>query len=264
MSKMFECAIVKKPCKALIDGLTDHPQLGAPDYEKALAQHAAYVKTLESLGAKVTVLEADEAFPDSCFVEDVAVLCPECAVLTRPGTESRAGEVAFMAPVLEQFYPADKIFSLKAPATLEGGDVMKVGKQFYVGLSKRTNAEGVKQLGELLAPYGYTVTGVPFTGVLHLKTGAVYLEENTMLMKAHFVEKEAFAPYQKMVVPEQEDYAANCVWFNGKVIVPAGYPTVLKMVQDAGYETVECDTGEFKKIDGGLSCLSLRFSPLGK
>lgn len=258
---MFQQAIVRKPCKALINGLTDHPELGAPDYEKALAQHAEYVKTLERLGAKVTVLEADENYPDSCFVEDVAVLCPECAVLTRPGAPSRAGEVEQMAPVLEQFYPKEKIFSLQPPATLEGGDVMKVGKQFFVGLSHRTNQEGINQLAQILAPYGYTVTAVPFEGVLHLKTGAVYLENGQMLMKNTFFDMPCFAEYKKMVVPDQEDYAANCVWFNGKVIVPAGYPTVLEMVKKAGYETVLCDTSEYKKIDGGLSCLSLRFSP---
>lgn len=258
---MFLYAITKKPCRALINGLTDHPELGTPDYETALAQHAAYVETLRQLGAQVTVLEADEAFPDSCFVEDVAVLVPECAVLTRPADPSRAGEVAGMAPVLEQFYPKNKIFSLQAPATLEGGDVMKVGDTLYAGLSARTNAEGVAQLGAILQPFGYKVVGVPFEGVLHLKTGAVYLESGQMLMKESFSKKVAFGEYEKHIVPEAEDYAANCVWFNDKVIVPKGYPTVLRMVQKAGYDTVLCDTGEFKKIDGGLSCLSLRFSP---
>ena len=257
---MFQYAIVKKPCKALVNGLTDHPELGAPSYENALAQHAAYVRTLESLGAQVTVLEADEAYPDSCFVEDVAVLTPECAVLTRPGAVTRQGEVALMRPVLEQFYAPESIASLTAPATLEGGDVMKVGKTFYVGLSKRTNAEGVAQLAAALEPWGYQVVGVPFEGVLHLKTGAVYLENGTMLMKASFEKKPAFEGYTKLVVPDEEDYAANCVWFNGSVIVPAGYPRVLAAVQAAGYETVLCDTSEYKKIDGGLSCLSLRFS----
>lgn len=258
---MFHYAIVKQPCKALINGLTDHPELGIPCYETALAQHAAYVNTLEQLGVKVTVLPADEAFPDSCFVEDVAVLCPECAVLTNPGTDARNGEVALMSPVLEQFYPKDKIFKITAPATLEGGDVMKVGKTFYVGLSKRTNAEGVDQLAEFLAPFGYTVTGVPFSGVLHLKTGAVYLENNLMLINTSFANAPAFADYQKMFVSEQESYAANCLWVNGKVIVPAGYPEVLAALKAAGLETVLCDTSEYKKIDGGLSCLSLRFSP---
>ena len=257
---MFTKVIVKKPCRALIHGITDHPELGVPDYEHALAQHAAYVETLRALGAEVTVLEADEAYPDSCFVEDVAVLTPECAVLTRPGALSRQGEVALMRPVLEQFYPADRIFSLTAPATLEGGDVMKAGRHFYAGLSRRTNAEGVAQLAAFLAPYGYTVTGVPFEGVLHLKTGAVYLENDLMLMKPSFEQQPAFAAYRKLLVPDAEDYAANCVWFNGRVIVPAGYPQVLAMVQAAGCETVLCDTSEYKKIDGGLSCLSLRFS----
>ena len=242
---MFEYAITRKPCKAMINGLTDHPELGVPDYEKALEQHAAYVKTLEALGAKVTVLEPEEDYPDSCFVEDVAVLLPQCAVLTRPATESRAGEVALMAPLLQQFYPEEKIFQITAPATL----------------SQRSNAEGAAQLAKYIAPFGYKVVGVPFEGVLHLKTGAVYLEEGQMLMKEDFKSKIAFAEYEKHIAPQQEDYAANCVWFNGAVIVPEGYPEVLQTVQKAGYQTVQCDTGEFKKIDGGLSCLSLRFTP---
>lgn len=257
---MFKYAITRKPCKAMINGLTDHPELGVPDYEKALEQHATYVKTLEALGAKVTVLEPEEDYPDSCFVEDVAVLLPQCAVLTRPATESRAGEVALMAPLLQQFYPEEKIFQITAPATLEGGDVMKVGDTLYVGLSQRSNAEGAAQLAKYIAPFGYKVVGVPFEGVLHLKTGAVYLEEGQMLMKEDFKSKIAFAEYEKHIAPQQEDYAANCVWFNGAVIVPEGYPEVLQTVQKAGYQTVQCDTGEFKKIDGGLSCLSLRFT----
>jgi dimethylargininase len=256
---MFTKAIVKKPCKALVDGITDHPELGTPDYEKALAQHAAYVQALQQCGLDVTVLEADEAFPDSCFVEDTAVLTPYCAVITNPGAPSRKAEVQAMEPVIAQFYPADKIFHIQAPGTLEGGDVMMVGDTYYVGLSKRTNEEGVAQLAAILAPYGCKVVGVPLTEVLHLKTGVVYLENGVMLGHGEFLHKPVFADYTMLAVPDGEDYAANCLWINDKVLVPAGYPHVLDTVQKAGYSTIVCDTSEYKKIDGGLSCLSLRF-----
>lgn len=256
---MFARAIVKQPCKALVNGITEHPELGVPDYAKALRQHAAYVKTLESCGVSVTVLAPDENFPDSCFVEDAAVLTKYCAVITNPARASRAAEAQLMAGVVAQFYPADKIFYITPPATLEGGDVMMAGDTFYVGLSARTNAAGAAQLAQYLEPFGCKVVGVPLTEVLHLKTGVVYLENGVMLGHGEFLHKPAFERYTMLAVPDGEDYAANCVWMNGRVIVPAGYPQTLALVQKAGYETLVCDTSEYKKIDGGLSCLSLRF-----
>lgn len=256
---MFQHAIVKIPCKAMINGITDHPELGTPDYEKALAQHAAYVEALKQCGVDVTVLPADEQYPDSCFVEDPAIVTKYCAVITNPGAPSRKGEIAAMAPVLEQFYPKDKIFHITDPGTLEGGDVMMCGDTFYVGQSARTNAEGIRQLGEILGQFGCKVVAVPLTEVLHLKTGVVYLENNNLLTAGEFCTKPAFASYHKVEIPADEAYAANCIWMNGTVIVPAGYPTVQAAVESLGYPVLVCDTSEFRKIDGGLSCLSLRF-----
>lgn len=256
---MFQHVIVKRPCAAMVNGITDHPELGAPDYEKALQQHDAYIETLRGCGVDVTVLPADEAYPDSCFVEDPAILTEQCAVITRPGALSRRGETAAIEQAVAKFYPADKIFHITAPGTIEGGDVMRAGDTFYVGRSARTNEEGIRQLTAILAPYGYQVVAVPLSEVLHLKTGVVYLEGNTMLVSGEFLTKPAFAQYTKLEVPESEAYAANCIWVNGTVIVPEGYPTVLAAIQNAGYKTVTCDTSEYRKIDGGLSCLSLRF-----
>lgn len=256
---MFQHVIVKRPCAAMINGITDHPELGAPDYEKALQQHDAYIETLRGCGVDVTVLPADEAYPDSCFVEDPAILTEQCAVITRPGALSRRGETAAIEQAVAKFYPAEKIFHITAPGTIEGGDVMRAGDTFYVGRSARTNEEGIRQLTAILAPYGYQVVAVPLSEVLHLKTGVVYLEGNTMLVSGEFLTKPAFAQYTKLEVPESEAYAANCIWVNGTVIVPEGYPTVLAAIQNAGYKTVTCDTSEYRKIDGGLSCLSLRF-----
>lgn len=256
---MFQHVIVKRPCAAMINGITDHPELGAPDYQKALKQHDAYIETLRGCGVDVTVLPADEAYPDSCFVEDPAILTEQCAVITRPGALSRRGETAAIEQAVAKFYPADKILHITAPGTIEGGDVMRAGDTFYVGRSARTNEEGIRQLTAILAPYGYQVVAVPLSEVLHLKTGVVYLEGNTMLVSGEFLTKPAFAQYTKIEVPESEAYAANCIWVNGTVIVPEGYPTVLAAIQNAGYKTVTCDTSEYRKIDGGLSCLSLRF-----
>ena len=255
----FNNVIVRKPCKAVCDGITSAPELGQPIYEKALAQHEKYIEALKKCGVEVTVLEADERYPDSCFVEDPALITRKCAIITNPGAASRNGEKDEIIGAVRKFFPEDKIEYIKDPGTLEGGDVMMVGDTFYVGLSARTNAEGIKQLGEILNKYGLECVQVPLEKVLHLKTGVNYLENNNMLVSGEFIDKPEFAKYNKIVIPEEEAYAANCIWVNGTVIVPEGYPAVLKAVQDAGYETLVVDTSEFRKIDGGLSCLSLRF-----
>lgn len=256
---MFKNVIVKTPCKAVTEGITSAPELGKPDYQLALKQHTAYIEALKQCGVAVTVLPADENFPDSCFVEDVAVITPKCAIVTNPGASTRNHETEAIVPVLKQFFPEDKIEYIKAPGTLEGGDVMMVGTHFYVGRSARTNEEGIKQFIAILEKYGLTGSEVPLTEVLHLKTGVNYIENNNMLVSGEFVEKADFAQYNKIVIPENESYAANCIWMNGTVIVPAGYPAVEKAVKDAGYPVILVDTSEFRKIDGGLSCLSLRF-----
>lgn len=257
--KKFNNVIVRRPCKALVDGITSAPELGKPDYELALKQHDAYIEALKKCGVEVTILEADERYPDSCFVEDPALVTRKCAIITNPGAESRNGEKYEIIDAIKKFYPEDKIEYIEAPGTLEGGDVMMVGDHFYVGRSARTNEEGIKQLTDILAKYGMTCSEVPLEKVLHLKTGVNYLENNNMLVSGEFVDKPDFEKYNKVEIPEEEAYAANCIWMNGTVIVPEGYPTVLKAVQDLGYETLVVDTSEYRKVDGGLSCLSLRF-----
>ena len=255
----FNNVIVRRPCRAVCEGITSAPELGQPIYEKALEQHDKYIEALKKCGVEVTVLEADERYPDSCFVEDPALITRKCAIITNPGAESRNGEKNEIIGAVKKFFPDDKIEYIKDPGTLEGGDVMMVGDTFYVGLSARTNAEGIKQLGEILNKYGMECIQVPLEKVLHLKTGVNYIENNNMLVSGEFITKPEFEKYNKIIIPEEEAYAANCIWMNGTVIVPEGYPTVLKAVQDAGYETLVVDTSEFRKIDGGLSCLSLRF-----
>lgn len=256
---MFKNVIVRKPGKSICNGITSAPELGKPDYEKALKQHENYIEALKKCGVNVTVLESLEDFPDSCFVEDTAVLTKKCAIISNPGANSRNKEPEFMVETIKKFYSEDKIEYIKAPGTLEGGDVMMVGDHFYVGKSARTNEDGIKQFIEILNKYGLTGSEIPLEKVLHLKTGVNYIENNNMLVSGEFINKKDFEIYNKIIVPEDESYGANCIWVNETVIIPKGYPKIEKAIKDIGYKVLVTDTSEFKKIDGGLSCLSLRF-----
>ena len=256
---MFQNVIVRRPCRALVEGITSNPQLGKPIYEKALQQHDTYIEALKQCGVAVTVLPADERYPDSCFVEDPAVITRKCAIITNPGAASRNGEKNEIIGAVRKFFDDDKIEYIVGPGTLEGGDVMMVGDHFYVGRSARTNEEGIRQFIAILEKHGLTGSEVTLEEVLHLKTGVNYLENNNMLVSGEFVTKPEFAKYNRVEIPEEEAYAANCIWVNGTVIVPQGYPAVEKAVRDLGYPVILVDTSEFRKLDGGLSCLSLRF-----
>lgn len=255
---MFTNCIVKKPSPSLVDGITT-ANLGTPDYSLACKQHESYINALKSCGVQVTVLQADDAFPDACFVEDVAVLTRKFALITNPGAPSRKGEVAAARPVIKQFYKEENIVSITPPGTLEGGDVMMVGDHFYIGISARTNREGAGQFIAALEKYGMSGEMVPLNEILHLKTGLSYLENDNLLICGEFLDSPVFKKYNQIKIPAGEEYAANCIWVNGKVIVPVGYPKTKALIADLGYDIIEVDTSEYRKIDGGLSCLSLRF-----
>lgn len=257
---MFTRAITRKPCRALIDGIsTAMFGEGKPDYDAAIAQHAAYVETLRGLGLDVTVLEGDERFPDSCFVEDPAVVMAECAIVTNPATDSRRDEKIEMEEVLKRFYSEDQIFHIEAPGTMEGGDVMLVDRHFYVGLSDRTNQAAVDQFTKIVGQFGYETTAVPVTEGLHLKDFVIYLENGKMLVSKVMNEQPAFADYERYVIDADELYAINSMNINGTVLVPEGFPKTLKIIEDLGYPTILINNSEFAKIDGSLTCLSLRF-----
>ncbi|MFI3226611.1 MAG: arginine deiminase family protein [Clostridia bacterium] len=255
---MFKHIITRTPCEKIVDGITGSPELGTPNYANAVEQHKTYIQTLNSLGLPVLVLPSLEDFPDSCFVEDVALVLKDCAIITNPGADTRNAEINYIKDALSLFYKEDKIFNITGQATLDGGDVMMVGNILYVGLSARTNEAGIKSLSDIVSQFGVKVIKIALEEVLHLKTGVVYLENNTLLCYGEFMSTPEFKDYKKIEIPADESYAANCIWVNDVVIVPKGYPKVLKSIQDAGYKTITCDTSEFKKIDGGLSCLSLR------
>lgn len=256
---MFKNVIVRKPGKSISEGITLNGELGKPNYELALEQHKVYVEALKKCGVKVEVLEALDKFPDSCFVEDVAVLTKKCAIITNPGADTRNEEIKYIVETIKKFYSEDKIEYIKSPGTLEGGDVMMVNDHFYVGESARTNIQGINQFINILEKYNLTGSKIELEEVLHLKTGVNYIENNTMLVSGEFINKEEFKDYKKIIIPNEEGYAANCIYLNGIVIVPKGYEKVEKLIKSAGYKVLVVDTSEFKKIDGGLSCLSLRF-----
>jgi dimethylargininase len=253
---MFKNAIVRKPCPEMIEGLTS-ASLGRPDFLKAMEQHSQYVHALRSCGLEVMVLEADSQFPDSVFVEDVALCTSECAIVTNPGAQSRNGEKIKIRPVLESFYT--QVESIEPPGSLDAGDVMMVGKHFYIGISQRTNTQGAEQLIEILERYGMTGSTVPLKQMLHLKSGLSYLEKNKLLISGEFMNHPAFEDFQKIEVDPGESYSANSLWVNSTVLVPTGFPRTLAKIKQAGYSTLTLDVSEFRKLDGGLSCLSLRF-----
>lgn len=256
----FKNAIVRKPCKAMIEGITTGMFSDeAPIYEDSLKQHAEYVETLEGLGLDVLVLEPLEEYPDSCFVEDPAVVMKECAIVTNSPRESRNGEKHEIIEPLKKYYNDDQIFYIEAPGTMEGGDVMLVGKHFYIGQSERTNEEGARQFDEIVKKFGYTTSTVPVTEGLHLKDFAIYLENNNMLLSEKMNEVEDFQKFNRYVVDKDELYAINSLYINGTVMVPKGYPKTLEHIESLGYPVKVVNTDEFKKIDGSLTCLSLRF-----
>jgi len=253
---MFKNAIVRKPCPEMIEGLTS-ASLGRPDFLKAMEQHSQYVDALRGCGLEVMVLEADSQFPDSVFVEDVALCTSKCAIVTNPGAPSRNEEKVKIRPVLESFYR--QVESIEPPGNLDAGDVMMHGEHFYIGISQRTNTRGAEQLIAILERHGMTASMVPLSEMLHLKSGLSYLEQNHLLISGEFINHPAFAEFQKIEVDTNESYAANSLWVNSTVLVPAGFPLTLEKIKQAGYHTLTLDVSEFRKLDGGLSCLSLRF-----
>jgi dimethylargininase len=256
---VFQRAIVRIPGNNFAEGLTT-VQLGAPRYDQVLQQHARYCDALRECGLSLTTLQADLAYPDSTFVEDTAVLTPRLGVLTRPGAHSREGEVAAIRQAISLFFPIP--MEITAPGTLDGGDICEAENHFFLGLSHRTNEEGARQLATFLAREGYTSAVIDVRGmssILHLKSGISYIGNRTLVVMDEMAANPLFQGYELIRVAAQESYAANCVRVNDRVLVPAGYPLLLADLAAHGFRPLELDMSEFQKMDGGLSCLSLRF-----
>ncbi|HEY1654917.1 MAG TPA: hypothetical protein VGF86_07385 [Candidatus Tumulicola sp.] len=251
-------AIVRPPAANFGDGLTTE-SLGRPAFDLALAQHAAYCRALEDAGASLVELPPDDRHPDAQFVEDVAVLAPGVAILTRPGAPERLSEVAgIRAPLARHF---EKVVEIVAPGTLDGGDVCAAGNRYYVGISRRTNTAGAKQLAGFLSSHAIACTTVDLhdvPAILHFKSGVSYLGDGRFAAIDVLAGRLGVPESRIVRVVAGEGYAANCVRINETVIVAAGYPRLRDELARA-FRTVELDVSEFRKMDGGLSCLSLRF-----
>jgi dimethylargininase len=256
---VFSHAIVRPPSRNFDQGLT-RENLGPPDFGLALQQHERYCAALQRCGLTLTRLDADARFPDATFVEDTAVLLPRCNVLTRPGAASRAGEVeAIRAALVAQGL---QLQSIAAPGTVDGGDICEAGEHVFIGISARTNEAGAQQLAALLHSAGYTPHCIDIRaidGILHLKSGLSWLGDGRLLLIEALAAQPAFAAFERVLVESDEAYAANAVRVNEYVFIAAGYRRTAARLRELGYALVELDMSEFRKMDGGLSCLSLRY-----
>lgn len=254
----FRHAITRRPGASIVDGLRAE-DIGRPDLMQMLTDHAAYVAALRSTGAEVVELPPLEVYPDSVFVEDTMLCLPKVAIAMCPGAPTRQGEVAEMRPAIEAFY-GEGIRDISAPGCIEGGDILVTGREILVGLSARTNREGVSQLNDIANEFGYTLRVVDTPeGVLHFKTDCGLLDGETILATRRLADSGCFKGYRVLHVKDTEEAASNCIRFNNLVIMAAGFPRTAEMLDLAGYEVIEINNSECAKLDGGMSCLSLRF-----
>ncbi|HEX3915135.1 MAG TPA: arginine deiminase family protein [Steroidobacteraceae bacterium] len=254
----FANSIVRVPGRSFCQALS---AVGAqPDIAKALEQHSAYSNALAECGLQVTTMAADENHPDGTFVEDTFVIADRVAIATRPGAKTRLGEVAAVAAALGRFRAHCE--RIEPPGSLDGGDICQVDDHFLIGLSARTNEAGAAQLAGILARHGYTSSTVDIRGcpsLLHLKSGITYLGDRRFLVAPGFPSGPALAAGQRIEVDPAEAYAANAVRVNGHILIAAGFPRLATRLASLSYRIRALEMSEFEKMDGGLSCLSLRF-----
>jgi dimethylargininase len=255
----FEHAIARLPAQTFSHGLTSSGE-GAPSIEKALDQHERYCDALRACGLTVDLLPAALGYPDSTFVEDTAILTARVAIIMRPGAPSRLAEIELIKkPILAY---RTEVMQIVEPGSMDGGDVCQADEHFFIGLSARTNPEGARQLSVILHSHGYTSSTVDIRGqsrLLHLKSGIAYLGRQRLVIAPELSTLSAFQTYELIEVPCAELYAANCIHINDQVLIPAGYPKTAAALKAVGYTSIAVDMSEFRKMDGGLSCLSLRF-----
>ena len=224
------------------------------DLDIARVQHHAYVQALKELGCAVLELPAEPDLPDSVFVEDTAIVLPDVALLTRPGADSRKPETESIAHALT---PYRELVRITAPATLDGGDVLVLGKEIYVGLSTRSNKAAIDQMNGLLGEYGYHVTGVEMHDCLHLKTAVTRVDANTLLINRRWVDVENFEGFNLIDIDPSEPFAANCLPVNGAIIYPTSFPMTRRILEDKGYRVKAVQVDELAKAEGAVTCCSL-------
>jgi len=256
-SYQFSNAIIRTPAQSVVDGLRDGDG-SDPDFSLFENQHKAYAIALEKAGATLTRLPPAAAFPDSVFIEDAALCLRQAAIILRPGAPSRFGEAELLRPVLEQHFPA--IIELSGDGFIDGGDILLTNQHAFIGLSERTNQAGFDELASILERYNYqSVKVLTPPDILHFKTDCGLLDENTIFSTANLAATGCFDKYRVIEVPPGEEAAANIVRFNDTVFLGSGYSKSAKLLQDNGYNVVTLDISEPAKINGGLSCMSLRF-----
>jgi len=226
------------------------------DAVRAAEQHRVYRRALADCGARVVALPALDELPDSVFVEDTAIVLDELAVLTSPGVASRRPELQANAPEIARLRP---VVQIQLPATIEGGDVLRVGRKLYVGLSPRTNLAGVAALGALVAPYSYEVCTVALRDCLHLKSGCTAVGDETILANPDWIDAGVFRDYEVCAVHPTEPWAANTLRVGAALCVGAAFPRTAEMLARRGYDVRVVDVSEFAKAEGGLTCMSLLF-----
>jgi len=250
-------AITREVSRSLGDCELSYLDRAAIDVERAIAQHADYCRALESLGCDVIALDAEGAFPDAVFVEDVAIVLDELAVATRPGAPSRRGEVASVAAALGRHRT---LRTIEAPATIDGGDVLRIGRTIYVGESARTSADGVAQLRAITADFGYTVQPVPIRGCLHLKSAVSELADGVVLINPAWIDRAAFAAFDRIEIDPDEPHAANALRIGDGAIYPASFPRTLQRIRGRGIAPALVDVSELQKAEGAVTCCSLVFA----
>ena len=249
-------AITREVSPSLGDCQLTHVARTPIDVERADAQHRAYQRALASLGCRVLTLEAEPAMPDAVFVEDVAIVLDEVAVMTRPGAESRRDEGASVAELLARYRPLRHI---EAPGTIDGGDVLRVGRTIYVGRSGRSNAQGIAQLRAAVMEFGYHVQPVPIRGCLHLKSAVTAVRDDTLLLQPAWVDASSFPGFSFIEVDAAEEHAANLLRIGDVAVMPACFPRTAQRLRDAGVEVVTVDVSELQKAEGATTCCSLVF-----
>ncbi|HEY4978748.1 MAG TPA: arginine deiminase family protein [Candidatus Acidoferrum sp.] len=226
------------------------------DLVRARSQHHTYEATLARLGAKLVSLPEEPELPDSMFVEDPAIVLDEVAIICPLGTETRRKEAPSLAEVLGKYR---KLAYVKPPGTLEGGDVLRVGKKIFVGLTKRSNPEGIRQLAVIVAAHGYELTAVPVTGCLHLKSAVTYLGKNTLLGNRAWFDWHRLPGFDWVDVHSSEPHAGNALQIADSVVFPASFPRTAALIQERGFRLEPIDISELQKAESGLTCSSLLF-----
>jgi dimethylargininase len=246
-------AILRRPSVMMEGGERTHLDRARIDPVLALAQHAAYATALKAIGAEVILLEGADELPDCAFVEDVALTLPELSVVLNPGAASRQGEVEAVAVVL----PGDRPVVRLAAGTMDGGDVLVVGRRIFTGLSTRTSREGIEALAAAVSTYGYEVNGVPVPGALHLKTAVTALDAETLAINPGWIDAASFAGFRHIVTAQGEPFGANTLTVGGRLLVQAATPRTAERFAAAGFTPHPIEIGEFAKAEAGLTCLSL-------